>query len=245
MGGFWDPIRQRRSTEATFRPTTTSWRHGRYETVPPAGTQLALTRGIPQARERRQSMSQDPRTDDELLEAVAARDSGVLAVVLARHGQALATAIRRSWQGVQAQDVEEIAADVLADLWFEYACIDPARGTMAAWLSMRARFRALDARRANSRRASLLSRLHSLTQQAASRAEYASDLDAYLAGLDGVQRRLVYLRFVEGQPVIDVARAMGLSPKATFSRLERLKRRLATTVGSMEAEEDRSVPTAP
>ena len=64
--------------------------------------------------------------------------------------------------------------------------------------------------------------------------EYASDLDAYLVGLSDLERQLVWLRFVEGRPVAEVASACNLTAKATEGRLARLRKGLRERLDSPE-----------
>lgn len=162
----------------------------------------------------------------EILERLRRRDESVLPVLLARHGARIAATVRGTWQGVADSDVEEAVADVVADCWFRAAEVDPERGSLEAWLVMRARYATLDRLRAARRGRSLMNRITAAWRSGAMTPDYASDLDAYLAGLTDLERTLIQFRFVEGRPVAEVAVACGLTTKSAEHRLARLRNRL-------------------
>lgn len=177
-------------------------------------------------------------TDDEgaaILARLQARDEGALAAVLARHANRLTAVVRGTWQGVSDSDAEEVLADVLADAWFHASEIDVARGTLEVWLVMRTRFRTLDRIRAARRGTGLVERLVSSWRGELTSPEYPSELDAYLAGLSDLERRLAVLRFLEGRPVAEIAGRCGLSTKAAERRLERLRERLRERSAAIHA----------
>lgn len=162
----------------------------------------------------------------EILERLRRRDEAVLPVLLTRHGARIAATVRGTWQGVADSDVEEVVADVMADAWFRAAEVDLERGSLEAWLVMRARYGTLDRLRAARRGRSLVSRITGAWRSGATTPDYASDLDAYLAGLIDLDQTLIQLRFLEGRPVAEVAAACGLTTKAAEHRLARLRNRL-------------------
>jgi RNA polymerase sigma-70 factor, ECF subfamily len=85
-------------------------------------------------------------SDRALLAAMVAGDAEALRDLSARYGRRLAMFANR-FLGDLA-DAEEVAADVLWQAWREAAAFDPARASVATWLTMIARSRSLDRLRA-------------------------------------------------------------------------------------------------
>lgn len=89
-------------------------------------------------------------TDRTLVEAVARGREDALASLYDRYAQTLyAVAIRTL--GERA-DAEETVLEAFSQVWQEADRFDPARGSVAAWLTMIARSRALDRLRSRARR---------------------------------------------------------------------------------------------
>lgn len=90
--------------------------------------------------------NQSELSDHELIGKIAAHDTGALRMLNARYGRML-TAL--AWRFLRSEeDAEEIAADVLWQVWREARNFDPVRGTPAVWLITIARSRCLDRLRA-------------------------------------------------------------------------------------------------
>ena len=164
--------------------------------------------------------------DSEILERLRRRDEAVLPVLVAQYGGRIAAVVRGTWQGVADSDVEEVVADVVADAWLRAAEVDLERGRLEGWLVMRARYATLDRVRAARRRRSLVRRIAAAWNSGVTTPDYPSDLDAYLAGLTDLERTLIQFKFLEGQPVAEVAVTCGLTTKAAEHRLARLRNRL-------------------
>jgi RNA polymerase sigma-70 factor, ECF subfamily len=171
------------------------------------------------------------RSDDNLLERLRLRDETALAALVGSHAARLAGTVAATWPMVSATDKEEIVADVIADAWFNADEVDPARATLATWLAMRAKYRTLDRLRRVLHDQGLVARLARLRHMEGFAPEYSSDLDQYLAGLTDLERKLVWLRFIEGRPVAQVGARCGLTPKAVERRLARLRDRLRRRCG--------------
>ncbi len=89
-------------------------------------------------------------SDHELVAAMAAGDAEALRALNARYARMLASLAYR-FLGDDS-DAEEVAADVLWQAWREAALYDRAKGSVAAWLIMVARSRAIDRLRARQAR---------------------------------------------------------------------------------------------
>jgi RNA polymerase sigma factor (sigma-70 family) len=179
-------------------------------------------------------------TDAVDLDRLRRHDETVLPSLLGRFGGDLAAVVRGTWAGVADVEVDEVVADVVADAWFRGDEIDLARGSLTAWLRMRARFRTLDRLRRARRERRLFARLVRLDFGRSSTPEFPSDLDAYLADLGTLDRRIAVLRFVEGRPVAEVAERCGITEKAAEHRVARLRQHLRSRI---TAAPEREVPS--
>lgn len=94
--------------------------------------------------------------DRALVSRMAAGDERALGELYDRHGSA-AYSLARAIVGERA-DAEEVVADAFGQAWRTAGQFDPARGSVAAWLSTITRTRALDLARARGRRARALTR---------------------------------------------------------------------------------------
>ena len=96
-------------------------------------------------------MADDNRISDEgLVSAMAGGDQDALATLNQRYGRALSAVAARILR--DEADAEEIAADVLWQLWREASRFDRARGSVGAWIMMTVRSRAIDRLRARKAR---------------------------------------------------------------------------------------------
>jgi RNA polymerase sigma-70 factor, ECF subfamily len=96
------------------------------------------------------SLHTGPR-DADLMSRVASGDEPALGVLYDRFGTAL-YAVAYRIVGQQA-DAEEVVMGAFAQAWREAPRFDPSRGSVAAWLTVMARSRALDLVRSRARRA--------------------------------------------------------------------------------------------
>jgi RNA polymerase sigma-70 factor, ECF subfamily len=92
-------------------------------------------------------MGADSRISDEaLVSAMAAGEQDALATLNQRYGRALCAVAERIVR--DKADAEEVAADVLWQLWREASRFDRGRGSVGAWIMMTVRSRAIDRLRA-------------------------------------------------------------------------------------------------
>lgn len=84
--------------------------------------------------------------DQGLVYAIAAGDQEALRTLNQRYGHALAAVAGRILD--DKADAEEIAADVLWQVWRQAVVFDPGRGSVGAWLMTLVRSRAIDRLRA-------------------------------------------------------------------------------------------------
>lgn len=161
---------------------------------------------------------------------VAAGDAEALGALYDRFGVD-AHAFARALVGGASDEADDVTAAVFAQLWRTAARYDAARGTVAAWVTMVTRARALDHVRARKRRLRLEGRAAedasagdvfgaSLpavplggtgepADAAAERAEVARAVRGSLATLPEAQRRAIELAFFGGLSHADVAAALG------------------------------------
>jgi len=96
-------------------------------------------------------MAADNRISDEaLVSAMVAGDQDALATLNQRYGRALSAVADRILR--DKADAEEVAADVLWQLWREATRFDRSRGSVGAWIMMTVRSRAIDKLRARKAR---------------------------------------------------------------------------------------------
>ncbi len=94
--------------------------------------------------------SLSPAADRELVERAAAGDERAMTDLYDRYGTVLYTVAYRVVG--QRADAEEVVVEAFAQAWRDAGRFEAGRGSVAAWLTMIARSRALDLVRARSRR---------------------------------------------------------------------------------------------
>jgi RNA polymerase sigma factor (sigma-70 family) len=109
-------------------------------------------------------------SDDDLAQRLCERDPEGLETLIARYSREIFYFIRIVLDGIGvAQDAEECVNDLFVAVWQEIGTFDAARGTLRTWLTMRAKYIALDRRRQLCRR-----QTHNLQSADESR-QWASD----------------------------------------------------------------------
>src|SRR5215467_2787441 len=92
-------------------------------------------------------------SDDDLAQGLQQRDPEALETLISRYSRELFYFIRLVLDGVGVvQDAEECVNDLFVAVWQEIESFDPVRGTLRTWLTMRAKYIALDRRRQLCRR---------------------------------------------------------------------------------------------
>ena len=87
-------------------------------------------------------------SDEDLAQRLRQRDPEALETLISRYSRELFYYIRLVLDGVGvAQDTEECVNDLFVAVWQEIETFDPERGTLRTWLTMRAKYIALDRRR--------------------------------------------------------------------------------------------------
>src|SRR5437899_975011 len=92
-------------------------------------------------------------SDDDLAQRVHEGDQEALETLISRYSREVFYFIRLVLDGVGVvQDAEECVQDLFIAVWQEIDTFDPRRGTLRTWLTMRAKYNALDRRRQLCRR---------------------------------------------------------------------------------------------
>jgi RNA polymerase sigma factor (sigma-70 family) len=92
-------------------------------------------------------------SDDDLVRRLSEHDPEALETLISRYSREVFYFIRLVLDGVGvAQDAEECVNDLFVAVWQEIDSFDPGRGTLRTWLTMRAKYIALDRRRQLCRR---------------------------------------------------------------------------------------------
>ena len=95
-------------------------------------------------------------SDEDLARRLQERDLDAFETLIARYSREIFYFIRLVLDGVGVvQDAEECVNDLFITVWQEINTFDPERGTLRTWLTMRAKYIALDRRRQLCRRQSL------------------------------------------------------------------------------------------
>ena len=99
----------------------------------------------------------DEWPEEALYQGVLNRNQTALEELIKRHSRELSYFIRVVLEHTgTAQDVEECTNDLFAAVWLEIESYDPARGSLRTWITMRAKYIALDRRRQIQRRQAIM-----------------------------------------------------------------------------------------
>jgi len=194
----------------------------------------------------------DDWPDDALYRGILERDSRALEAVIRRYSRELSYFIRLVLDSTGTpQDAEECANDLFVTVWQDIGSYDPARGSLRTWLTMRAKYIALDRRRQIQRRQSLAmtsldggdygttregeslsaegpaarladTSMEGLLEQRERREELARALES----LQELDRLLVYMRYFKLASTEDICKKTGLSRHAIDTRLWRARKAL-------------------
>lgn len=194
-------------------------------------------------------------SDDEVLAGLRARDCRALETLITRHSREMAYFIHMVLNGVgTAQDVEECVNDAFIIAWEDHSSFDPSRGTLRTWLTMRAKYVALDRRRQVMRRQqggapSGSGQRHAdgvrresgeaatgddSVEQLLERREQQELLREALERLPELDRWLVYLRYFQLKRSEEIAAKTGLTRRAIDTRLWRARKVLRETLETLE-----------
>jgi RNA polymerase sigma-70 factor (ECF subfamily) len=168
-----------------------------------------------------------PDADDELVAAIAVRSSDALARLYDRYAATmLGLACRITGR---LEDAEEVVQDVFAQVWRQAARYDAGRATVAGWLVMVTRTRALDRLRARRARPDAEASSPGVVppvaasdpdpEQVAISDREARQVRAALVSLSEAQRSLVELAYYEGLTHAQIAERTGLPLGTVKTRL--------------------------
>ena len=172
-------------------------------------------------------------SDEDLIRAIAAGDKDAFGALYHRFAPRLLGVARRTL--AHQADAEDLVHDVFLEAWRRAADYDATRGSVASWLLVRTRSRALDRLKASSRiRGKSLDDTFSGEDDGSSAAESvaadtrdpALDLDSaevwYAMGdLPAEQRAVVELAYFEGLTLMEVGVSLGIPAGTVKSRLAR------------------------
>lgn len=190
--------------------------------------------------------------DDALYAGLLERDPRALEALIRRYSREVSYFIRMVLDSTGTpQDAEECTNDLFVTVWQDITSYDPSRGALRTWLTMRAKYIALDRRRQIQRRQSVS--MMSLdgsdhagnrdgdalaAEQSVSRAvdtsmeklleqrERREELAQALESLSELDRLLVYMRYFKLASTEDICRKTGLTRHAIDTRLWRARKAL-------------------
>ena len=86
-------------------------------------------------------------SDEDLAQRLQQRDPEALETLISRYSREVYYFIRLVLDGIGvSQDAEECVNDLFIAVWQEIDTFDPSRGTLRTWLTMRAKYIALERR---------------------------------------------------------------------------------------------------
>ncbi|MDE3229434.1 MAG: sigma-70 family RNA polymerase sigma factor [Chloroflexota bacterium] len=210
-------------------------------------------------------MVHDDWPDDALYAGLVARDAAALEALIRRYMREITYFIRLLLNGVgTAQDAEECANDLFVIVWQEITSYTPSRGSLHTWLTMRAKYIALDRRRQLQRRQSAVTSLDgetTVTRNGETRSgerqlaqltdhnmegileqrERQEELATALNGLPELDRKLVYLRYFRLASTDEISTQTGLSRHAIDTRLWRARKMLRDALEEQNHEPARAL----
>jgi RNA polymerase sigma-70 factor (ECF subfamily) len=161
--------------------------------------------------------SSSPPTDHELIARAAQGDERGIAVLYDRYGGAVYAVAYRIVG--QRADAEEIVIEAFAQAWREASRFEAGRGSVAGWITMIARSRALDLVRARARRSRITAAAAATDPEGApglgtwridpaagsDTEERRRQVQSALEGLSPPQREAIELAFFEGLSQSEIA----------------------------------------
>jgi RNA polymerase sigma factor (sigma-70 family) len=204
----------------------------------------------------------DEWPEQALYQGVLDRNQAALEQLIKRYSRELSYFIRVVLEHTgTAQDVEECTNDLFAAVWLEIESYDPTRGSLRTWITMRAKYIALDRRRQIQRRQAItMSSLESseslgnhqgesyVAERSAMRMtdtsmdrlleqrERQDELRRALDSLSERDRLIVYMRYFLLAPTDEICARMKLSRHAIDTRLWRARRALQNAIEDLRHE---------
>jgi RNA polymerase sigma-70 factor, ECF subfamily len=175
-----------------------------------------------------------------LVAAVAAGDREALGALYDLHAPVLMGLARRMLGTPTA--AEDLLHDVFLEVWQHAAEYAPARGSVRAWLIVRARSRALDRLGRQGREARVVERVSSEADPAvapgAAAAIDGAQLRRRLVDLDSELRAVLELGYFEGLSSSEMAERLGIPIGTVKSRVARALGALRDAMASQEQEQE-------
>ena len=209
----------------------------------------------------------DELPDDALHRGLLARDARALEALIRRYSREMSYFIRLVLDNTGTlQDAEECTNDLFVAVWQEIASYDARRGSLRTWLTMRAKYIALDRRRQIQRRQAVAitsldyseamgardgetyvpelpasrtmeNSMEGLLEQRERREELRQALEA----LSELDRLLVYMRYFRLASTEEICAKTGLSRHAIDTRLWRARKTLRDTLEELAHERVRAL----
>ncbi len=208
----------------------------------------------------------DEWPDDAIHAGLVKRDPQALETLIRRYSREMSYFIRLVLEGVGSpQDAEECANDLFVAAWQEVDTFDPARASLRTWLTMRAKYIALDRRRQVQRRQAALTSLDAGTSSAdgpgraapfeamlghaaapsmeglVEQRERHEELARALELLPELDRYVVYMRYFHLASTEEIARKTGMTRQAIDTRLWRARKTLRDALGEQAHERVRTI----
>ncbi|MGE5335174.1 MAG: sigma-70 family RNA polymerase sigma factor [Nitrososphaerota archaeon] len=193
----------------------------------------------------------DEWPDDALYRGLVERNPRALEALMMRYSREMSYFIRVVLDGVgTSQDAEECASDLFIVVWQEIGSFDPTRGSLRTWMTMRAKYIALDRRRQVQRRQAAVTSLDSANSENGTAREHRllelpisqltensmeglleqrerrEELGRALDALPSLDRYLVYMRYLCLATTEEISSKTGLSRHAIDTRLWRARKAL-------------------
>ncbi len=194
----------------------------------------------------------DDWPDEALYRGLIERNSRALEALISRYSREMSYFIRLVLDHAGTpQDVEECTNDLFIAVWQEIESYDPARGSLRTWITMRAKYIALDRRRQIQRRQTVSmtsldssehsssrdgdgfpveSLTHRLTENSMEgmleQRERREELWQALESLSELDRVLVYMRYFKLASTDEICHKTGLTRHAIDTRLWRARKSL-------------------
>ena len=105
----------------------------------------------------------DEWPDDAVYRGLVEQNPRALEALMMRYSREMSYFIRVVLDGIgTSQDAEECASDLFIVAWQDIGSYDPGRGSLRTWLTMRAKYIALDRRRQVQRRQAAITSLYNV-----------------------------------------------------------------------------------
>ncbi len=161
-------------------------------------------------------------SDGQLAFSIARGSHDALAEAYSRHG----TSVHRVAQRVYGERAADVTQDVFLGLWRQPECFDPERGTLGAFLRVKAHGRAVDVLRADGARCARETTDHrrrigpaAPVEDVAMNQLAGDDAWKLLSRLGDAERRAITLAYFGDHSYREVAKLLGLPEGTVKSRI--------------------------